>query len=113
MLVRQNVYSLHWSLPCDSHLSYKGIAYPLLPHRRLGSVPAEQTSLIGQGEHLRPDALDQLVPVAAGQIRTPNRTGKDQVTAEADVRGSNIEYTVTRRMPGRETDFELHAAKPQ
>ena len=74
-------------------------------------MPGKQTRIIGQRIHLFANALLKSIEASAGEISATNRTCKDKVTTKTHARRWNIQDAVTRRVPGRETNFEFDVAK--
>src|SRR5688572_24931410 len=118
-------------------IRYKRIASFLFSDRRLRSMPGKQSSLVGQGKDLGFDAVLQLLPARARQVRAANRAREDNITAEAHASttfpfdrlrvtplttvpvlfGSaeigDIQNTMTGCMPWREADLKFDASQTQ
>src|SRR5687767_2532380 len=93
--------------------THKWIISLLLPHRCRGAMSRKQPRIIRQSKYLCLYTFLQLFPISARQVCAADRTGKDQVSAEADVFKRNIKNAMPRRMSGREAHFKLHTPQSQ
>ena len=70
----------------------------LLPHPGLRPMPRKDTRLVWQRKHLLLNALQQLIQVAARQIRPADATFEDQITAKENIFLRTIEHAMARRV---------------
>src|SRR5207302_8653912 len=87
---------------------YVGVEAPLLTDRACGPVAAKHKAVVRLAQQLAPNALQQSLAVAVGEVRATDRAGEQGVAREK--RLADLQRHPARAVAGRVEHLELEGA---
>ena len=73
-------------------------------------MSGQETGFIRQAQDLRPDTLQQLAIIPAGQIGAPDTASEDRIPTKDHLFGCGVEHDMSGRVTRNMPNFEAQAA---